>query len=818
MTATSAGDHDTRADEDAASLQKYVQDKFAIAHQVRRLEHLLRSRESTERAAQCQALTNKLAEDRFTLAVVGQFKRGKSSLMNAIIGRAILPTGVLPLTSAITILRFGPRERLMVAREDLSFEQEMPLAALVDYVTEQGNPGNQKKLRAASIEVPAPFLRRGLEFADTPGIGSAIAANTATTNAFIPHCDAVIFVTSVDAPMTEAELEFLRRLRGVVGKVFCAVNKVDLLEPSQWQAVIDFVAGQMRTCLGSAQVPVFPVSSRWSLEAQGRDDTSGIAALREALSAFLAAERTAVLLEIVTERALRLLAAEREDLVLAERTASSSEEARRAELAQAYAKCECLQRQLAERMAQAKSALYTAVIETELPALERHVHKSVVQLSDSLLSQVAAGRWQLAQRFVTMVAHTVRASATLALQDWLASRHDTLIRELSSIWRDLAAIAGLASTQTYEEPSRLHLRATDWTPVLPWPMRSMPMAILSRYVRRWLRPRAAAYGQRLISLVISGVERFLDDQLRHLGAVAAEALQHEADRITRVLSMPDHSSPGAQGELAKQKATLAQIEHALLALLHSVAGRTTLPQVPPEPSASHLAARNAALSTMAASIETADIRRDLRAGGCTICRRLSAALFDFFATWQYLLVTDDAAQHLYADERGFCPLHTWQLAAISSPQALSVGYPRLLARLRQDIRATLSPGPHATISTCRACRFLTDLEGQCARSLTDLLTSDSERRAYTASGGVCLQHVPLLLAAVTDVPTRHFLLDVAASRLQVLVEDMQSFALKREARRRELLHRNEEHAWYWALEHVAGAEMLCCPRRMEEPE
>lgn len=50
----------------------------------------------------------------------------------------------------------------------------------------------------------------------------------------------------------------------------------------------------------------------------------------------------------------------------------------------------------------------------------------------------------------------------------------------------------------------------------------------------------------------------------------------------------------------------------------------------------------------------------------------------------------------------------------------------------------------------------------------------------------------------------------------MLAEDMQSFALKREARRRELLNSNEEHAWYWALEHVAGAEALCCPRRMDE--
>ncbi len=267
MTATLVCDRNTIEVGDSEILQKYVQDKLAIAHQVRLLEHLLSTRKSTERAAQCHDLTSKLAEDRFTLAVVGQFKRGKSSLMNALIGREILPTGVLPLTSAITILRFGPRERLVVSREDFSFEQELPLSSLVDYVTEQGNPGNHKKVRAAYVEVPAPFLRRGLEFVDTPGIGSAIEANTATTNAFIPQCDAVIFVTSVDAPMTEAELDFLRRLRGVVGKVFCAVNKVDLLEKSQWQAVIDFVARQMRTCLGSSRVPVFPVSSRWSLEA-----------------------------------------------------------------------------------------------------------------------------------------------------------------------------------------------------------------------------------------------------------------------------------------------------------------------------------------------------------------------------------------------------------------------------------------------------------------------------------------------------------------------------------------------------------------------
>jgi hypothetical protein len=70
---------------------------------------------------------------------------------------------------------------------------------------------------------------------------------------------------------------------------------------------------------------------------------------------------------------------------------------------------------------------------------------------------------------------------------------------------------------------------------------------------------------------------------------------------------------------------------------------------------------------------------------------------------------------------------------------------------------------------------------------------------------------------VTDPPSRQFLLDVAASWLHVLAEDMQSFALKQEARRRELLNSNEQHAWYWALEHVAGVKALCFPWGMDEP-
>ncbi len=101
--------------------------------------------------------------------------------MNAIIGREILPTGVLPLTSAITKLKYGSAERLIINRDSQLFPKELPVSDLSEYITEKGNPNNQKKIKNAILELPVPFLRYGIEFVDTPGVGSVIAVNTATT-------------------------------------------------------------------------------------------------------------------------------------------------------------------------------------------------------------------------------------------------------------------------------------------------------------------------------------------------------------------------------------------------------------------------------------------------------------------------------------------------------------------------------------------------------------------------------------------------------------------------------------------------------------
>jgi GTP-binding protein EngB required for normal cell division len=298
--------------EAAESLRDYVLAKQRTVELVRALQQTLQEAGRTEGSEQCQALLVDLAEDRFNLAVVGQFKRGKSSLMNAIIGRDLLPTGLLPLTSAITTLRYGPEEKVVLRRKGWVLEPQVPLAELADYVTERGNPGNEKGLIEARVELPISFLRRGLHFVDTPGIGSSRAENTATTYEFLPKADALIFVTSVEAPLSEAEEGFLQDVRGYVRRLFVVVNKTDLLADGERSEVLDYVRTGLERVLAAGQVRIYPLSARQALAARLVQDEaglheSGLLAFETDLSAFLSDEKEQTFLVAVLDRADRIL-------------------------------------------------------------------------------------------------------------------------------------------------------------------------------------------------------------------------------------------------------------------------------------------------------------------------------------------------------------------------------------------------------------------------------------------------------------------------------------------------------------------------------
>jgi len=214
-----------------------------------------------------------------------------------------------------------------------------------------------------------------------------------------------------------------------------------------------------------------------------------------------------------------------------------------------------------------------------------------------------------------------------------------------------------------------------------------------------------------------------------------------------------------------------------------------------------------------------DIMEDLRKSGCPICNHMDEILFDFLAKWQNALANDQKVQREYAAEYGFCPAHTWQLAAIASPRGLSRGYPKLLAHIAEELtKLNGSPDTSNGIAallkkseSCRVCRLLQDTEEMYMHRLAALLEQEDTRVVYAHSHGVCLRHLSLLIPFLTSREVVRFLLSEKSKHLKETAENMQRYVLKHEARERHLINRDEQYAYLRALVHIAGARNVCAP-------
>lgn len=247
----------------------------------------------------------------FRVLVAGEAKRGKSTLVNALLGRSVLPTGVVPQTALPTTLAYGDADRVDVTYS-YSLPEERGLDALEDLVTEQGNPRNQRGVAAVTVRLPAPLLAKGLELVDTPGTGSVYEHNTTVTTGALGRMDAAILVLSADPPISAGERALLRELRAGAVAVFYVLNKVDYLAPSEAAKARRFTEEVLEAEFG-APVPVWPVSARLGLAArQHSDDTgvveSGLGAFIAAFTGYLNERQDADLIRSVAGRGARLAA------------------------------------------------------------------------------------------------------------------------------------------------------------------------------------------------------------------------------------------------------------------------------------------------------------------------------------------------------------------------------------------------------------------------------------------------------------------------------------------------------------------------------
>ena len=238
------------------------------ASRLLRLAQLAEELSSEPVAEEARELAERISEGRFYVACVGQFKRGKSTLLNALVGYEVVPTGFVPVTAVPTVIRFGEQLHARVRMHDGSWRDIDP-RDLKQYVTEELNPENSKGVEGAEVFVPSLLLSTGMCFVDTPGLGSVWTGNTATTQAFIPHIDAALVVIGADPPIAGEELTLVEAVGKQVQDLILVINKADRTTDPERAAAATFTRQILEKRLHRPMGEVFEVSAAERMENRG---------------------------------------------------------------------------------------------------------------------------------------------------------------------------------------------------------------------------------------------------------------------------------------------------------------------------------------------------------------------------------------------------------------------------------------------------------------------------------------------------------------------------------------------------------------------
>jgi len=796
-----------------SGLKSYRDRRLELGDLLRSVLHLAHSCADADTESRARELLSRLAADRFRLAVVGQFSRGKSTLMNALLGEAYLPMGAVPMTSVITIVRYGSRPKAMFRRHQSAFPVEVPLTQVADFVAASSIRRAEMRVAAVEVEVPAEILRLGFEFVDTPGVGSAVIAGTAVTTRFLPQADAVIFVTGFDSPLTGAEVDLLADASRQAGRLFLVLNKRDLVGGPDAAGAKDFVRRHLRDDLGIAEPRIYGLSALEALDGVTSGDpeqlsASGLPSLRADLESFLTTDKTRLFLGNVAGSAARLVSAQQRNLLLGRVARDdvprilAAFDARMTDLTRQ-------QRVLATEIA--------GKVETGLPGLlaERSAawQEELRSLFDPLISDILSSgadddparalleadraRLEQAGRDVASSWLLRKAGEVHELLTGMAAAEIGLMLETS---RQPAAIggrlAGLAATGqeheaagwSAEDVPELPLRMPEWAVPIELPRRLPRKASsgdqqIRRYLAEGLAAAITAFGERVRTRFRESARDWaarLDDEATRQLDSAAEWFRH------CLRTAPSEEDLAALDDLA------ARLEEFRVALDTDTAA-------PP--------------AAGARAGPAGEASRPARHGRCGVCVQLEETLTAHLRRGQFLLATREADQARHTRAGGYCPLHTWQYASIASPLGISAGYAKLATAIADALESVsrrdespedlaravtaLGPGP----AGCPLCQALAARERDAIGAAVSRMPDDP----------LCLRHLALALAAGPPAEAGRAMIRSLAMTLRQDGDHMRDYALKREGLHNWMVTDEESRAHLDTLRLLAGLSVLTMP-------
>jgi small GTP-binding protein len=241
----------------------------------------------------------KLEEERFILVILGEFNHGKTTFVNALLGRELLPTGITPTTATLHHIVYAdpPYARVIYQNGE---DHNITVERLGEY-TAGRSPSEMDKISYIEVGYPAELLRERVTLVDTPGVNDLNTQRAEITYGYLPRADTVIFMLDAGQILKRSEEEFLktRILRRSHDKLIFVIAKTDILTQEELVEAERFARSHLERILG--KVNIFPISAQKSL----RGDPAAMKTFLDFLKTHMAGERGRILLDNAIEDGIR---------------------------------------------------------------------------------------------------------------------------------------------------------------------------------------------------------------------------------------------------------------------------------------------------------------------------------------------------------------------------------------------------------------------------------------------------------------------------------------------------------------------------------
>lgn len=356
-----------------------------------------------------RSMQARLRDKRLQVAVLGQFKRGKSSLINALLGAPVLPVAVIPLTAVPVFISWNPqsfaRVTFSAGRSPERLESSEPKELqefLAQFVAEERNPHNRLGVDQVELAYPSPFLSNGIVLIDTPGVGSSHLHNTETALRVLPECDAAIFVVSADPPITASEIDYLGQIKSTAARIVFILNKIDHLDAVEKHTAIEFMRKVLsdRSLIRQAD-SIIGVSARDALSARLRNDAdelqrSGIEEVEAELFLTIMQDKNVLLERAARRKALAIItqAVAAIEIRIKVTTLPMEELASRAATFEDALVAMHEQHRVLRDLLDGDRRRLVADLEQQIGALRAEMHSTLRAAIDRALSTDDAGLWE----------------------------------------------------------------------------------------------------------------------------------------------------------------------------------------------------------------------------------------------------------------------------------------------------------------------------------------------------------------------------------------------------------------------------------------